>query len=208
MRLWQKLRAKGIILRESHDAPPEATGHLLRLGGLNRFGSPNYRLVWSENRLAWVAGLFEDRNDSGYLIREVLAARMLPKYPNRNRWIIEQWIAPEKYGSRETWWAVTREWGEEGNLPQLGPYPDRGDYEMACLMETPDTKEFVQITTTLIDEFFWAMKVARMRTYAERVRKRKEAAAKEKQDFKKYAHASLNEATMPVANDGMMVTVL
>jgi hypothetical protein len=208
--LWSKLIAKGDVLRESHIPPGEAVRLLTKLGGLNRFGEAKYRAVWSNDRLSWVAGKFEDRNAAGELIREVLAARYMQKYPVFNRWIIEQWLAPEAYGTPETWWRSTREWGEEGNLPQLGPYPSRGDFEIACVMESHPSsgQKFVQLTSTLIEEFFWLMNQAKMHRYRESVQRRKELAAKEKKDFVKYSHEYLNEATMPVANDGMMVTVL
>jgi hypothetical protein len=195
------------IIRESHNPPPWAAEMLTRSGGLNLYGEPVYRLVWSNNRLAWVAGRFTDRNNEGYVIREVLAARMMPKYPVQNRWIIEQFLPAEKYGTPEGWYRNTKEWGEEGNLPQLGPYPSRGDYELACLIETP-RREFVQVEPYIIEDFFWQLRLAKLTKYAENVRRRKEAAKREKEDFKKHAHEYLNETTMPVANDGMMVTVI
>ena len=195
------------IIRESQTVPSWAAAMLTQSGGLNRFGEPKYRLVWSSTRLAWVAGKFEDRDDNGYLIRGVLASRLMPKYPNRDRWIIEQYLPPEAYGSPEGWWERTREWGEEGNLPQLGPYPSRGDYELACLVETRDGA-FVQMEPYIIQDFFWQLRLAKMRTYAEGVRRAKERIAKEKQDYVAYNHEYLNEKTMPVANDSMMVTVL
>lgn len=209
MNLWRKITRKGIVLRDSCLPPREAVRLLTKIGGLNPFGEPNYRAVWSGQRFSWVAGLWTDRDSEGYVIREVLAARYTQKYPVFNRWILEQWLGPEKYGSPETWYRQTKEWGEEGNLPQLGPYPTRGDYELACLIETPPPERaFVQLTSTLIEDFFWQLKLAKMRSYAENVRHRKEVAAKEKADFVKYSHELLNEETMPVANGGMMVTVL
>jgi len=199
-------RASIQVFRESHLAPTWATEILTRSGGLNFYGEPLYRLVWANNRLAWCAGKWEDRDSEGYLIREVIAARLVPKYPIRDRWIIEQFLPAEKYGSRENWWRDTREWGEEGNLPQLGPYPSRGDYELACLIEDRD-KQFVQAEPYILRDFFLLMKLAKMRTYAEGVRRAKEKQAQEKRRYEQEARDILNEATMPVANDGMMVTV-
>jgi hypothetical protein len=195
------------VFRESHATPTWAAAILTQSGGLNLYGEPLFRAVWSNNRLAWCAGRFEDRDNSGHLVREVLAARLMPKYPVESRWIIEQWLPAEKYGSRDNWWQNTREWGEEGNLPQLGPYPSRGDYELACLLETR-VREFVQLEHWIIQDFFWQLKLAKMRSYAENVRRHKAAMAREKQEFKQYSHEYLNEQTMPVANDGMMVNVL
>jgi hypothetical protein len=195
------------VFHESYTAPTWAAAILTQSGGLNIYGEPFYRAVWSNNRFAWCAGKWEDRDTEGYLVREVLAARLVPKYPVRDRWIIEQWLPAEKYGSRENWWRDTREWGEEGNLPQLGPYPSRGDYELACLIETRD-RQFVQLEPYIIEDFFWQLKLAKMRSYAEGVRQAKEKQEQEKRRFLKQSHELLNEETMPVANDSMMVTVL
>lgn len=194
------------VLRESLPTPDWAVQRLTLAGGLNRFDGPNYRVVWSENRLAFVGGKFEDRDAEGNLIREVLDLRTMPKYPVFNRWIVEQWLPPEKYGTPEGWLRQTKEWGEEGNVPQLGPFPTRGDYEMACVLD--EGGNFIPLTPTILNDVILAIKVTRKKKYAESVRERKQLAEDKKRKDVEFSHQYLNEHTMPVANDGMMVTVL
>lgn len=200
-------KARVQVFRESLEPPKWAADFLTQAGGLNRFGEPLFRLVWSNSRLGFVGGRFEDRDEHGYLIREVLALRTMPKYLNPDRWIVEQWLAPERYGSPEAWYKQTKEWGEEGNIAQMGPYPSRGDYELLSVLETPQ-REFVQVERWILEGALWALRRAKQVSYAEGVRRRKEAAAKKRQADLAYSREMLNEATMPVANDGMMVTVL
>ena len=195
------------ITRETHETPEWASARLLTLGGRNRFGGPNFRCVWGWNRLDWVGGKFEDRDDDGNLIREVLGLRRMPRYPNCNRWYVEQWLPPEKYGSPENWMRQTREWGEEGNIPQLGPYPSLGEYEMLSVLET-ESGEFVQLTPLVLDEIIWALRTIKKRGYQEGVRARKALAEKRRQEAVKFGHEYLNEATLPLFNDKQFVTVL
>jgi hypothetical protein len=133
------------ILREMHEASPEVARELALAGGCNRFGEPNYRAVWGWSRLDWIGGKWEDRDTSGVLVREVIELRREPKYAPHNRWHIERWTPPESYGSPAQWNAQTLEIESGRNIPALGPYPSRGDYEHCFTLEGPDG-EFVQLT--------------------------------------------------------------
>lgn len=76
--------------------------------GANPHGEPLFRMVRADSRREWQMGEWR------------------PKYPKfGTQWIIEQWVEPEKYGSKEFWESAKDESG--GSL--LGPYPDKGDYE-------------------------------------------------------------------------------
>lgn len=142
--------------RETHETPQWAADRLKSVGGSNRFGDLNYRVTWGWNLLDLIGGKWEDRDSDGKLIREVHALRRVPKYPlYLNRWIIEQWIPPERYGSPDQWLRQTKEWGEEGNIPQLGPYPERGRYQMVCVLDVGG--RFVQLTSTTLDDVIRAV---------------------------------------------------
>src|SRR5260370_6487127 len=117
------------ILRETHDTPPEIAERLACAGGANRFGEPNFRAVWGWNRLAWIGGLFEDRDADGTLVREVAALRLEPKYPQLNRWHIERWLPPEAYGSPHFSHHQTLQVFGPRSLPPLRPDPPRGAYD-------------------------------------------------------------------------------
>ena len=138
------------VLRETHDTPESVARVLEIAGGSNRFGEPNYRAVWGWNRLAWIGGKFEDRDEHGVLIRERVELRREPKYPQVNRWHIERWVPPETYGSPRDWYSQTIEHAGAQSVPALGPYPSRGDYEHCFTLETP-RGEFIQLTATIAE---------------------------------------------------------
>jgi hypothetical protein len=136
------------VLRETHETPGNVTQRLLRAGGINRFGEPNYRAVWGWNRLGWIGGKFEEHDPAtGSFLREVVELRQEPKYPAVNRWHIERWVAPEAYGSPRMWYAQTIERENGISIPALGPYPSRGEYEHCFTLEGP-RGEFLQLTPT------------------------------------------------------------
>jgi len=136
-----------LVVRETHDTPETVAHRLERAGGINRFGEANYRAVWGWNRLAWIGGKFEDRDEHGALLRERIELRLEPKYPGVNRWHIERWLPPETYGSPRTWYAQTIERENGVSIPALGPYPSRGEYEHCFTLES-SRGEFVQLTPT------------------------------------------------------------
>lgn len=126
------------VIRETHDTPSSIQEVLRLAGGVNRFGEPNYRACWGWNRLDWIGGKWEDRDEHGVLLREVVEFRMEPKYFPFNRWHIERWMPAESYGSPWIWHHSTL-------TKELGPYPSRGDYELSFTIEAPDGT-FVQLT--------------------------------------------------------------
>lgn len=139
------------IGREIHQPPPELVARLTRAGGLNRFGEPNFRLVWGWSRLCWIGGRWEDRDASGALLRAVVELRQVPKYFPHDRWHLERWVPPEVYGSPEQWDRATVETEDGYRLPALGPYPSRGDWELCFTLETPDGR-FLPLEPQICDE--------------------------------------------------------
>ena len=149
------------VLRETHDTPDAVAQALVRAGGLNGYGEPNYRAIWGWNRLAWIGGKFEERDPStGSLLREVVELRQEPKYPAVNRWHIEKWLPPETYGSPRAWYTQTIERENGVSLPALGPYPQRGEYEHCFTLEGP-RGEFVQLTPTVVEHIACAIECSR-----------------------------------------------
>ncbi|HEY6206817.1 MAG TPA: hypothetical protein VIW21_11685 [Chthoniobacterales bacterium] len=148
------------IVRETHHTPEHVARRLVIAGGENRFGEANYRAVWGWNRLAWIGGKFEDRDEHGALLRERIELRREPKYPAVNRWHIERWVPPETYGSPREWYSQTTEHAGAQSVAALGPYPSRGDYEHCFTLETPDG-EFVQLTATIAEYLARAIECSR-----------------------------------------------
>jgi hypothetical protein len=157
------------VLRETHQPPPSVKRRLWLAGGSNRFGEPNYRAVWGWSRLGWVGGKWEDRDEAGGLVREVAELRYVPKYTPQDRWHIERWLPPEAYGSPLDWYAQTIERAGGGNIPALGPYPDRGEYEHCFTLEDAQGG-FVQLTPTVAEYIARAIETGRHVDAAERRR--------------------------------------
>jgi hypothetical protein len=141
---------------------------LIKLGGKNPFGFPNFRLVESERVLEKKGGNWHDWDENltaderapiirktitvreekeilGKIVpvdversivlpgntpwRVIAEVREIPKYSHLDTqgWILEKWFAPELFGGEEFW---TSQIVPGTTVPLLGPYPERGVYEM------------------------------------------------------------------------------
>jgi len=138
------------VTREIHEAPTAVRERIARVGGLNRFGEPNFRVAWGGSRLGWIGGRWTDRDANGNTIRESVELRYVPKYLPLDRWHIERWTPPEKYGAPENWYAQTVETEDGIRVPALGPYPSRGEYEHCFTLEDADG-EFIPLTPAACD---------------------------------------------------------
>ena len=194
------------VLRETHDTPENVAQRLGRAGGLNRFGEPNYRAIWGWNRLAWIGGKFEDRDDHGALLRERIELREEPKYPAVNRWHIERWLPPEAYGSPRQWYAQTIERENGVSIPALGPYPSRGDYEHCFTLEGPRS-EFLQLTPTAAEHIARAIEFSRMLSRAKTRAHLYDRAQRDEQHYETWAYDVLDDA-VPAFHKQPFVTVL
>lgn len=147
--------------RESIETPGYVAHALERAGGLNRFGEPNYRCVWGWSRLSWIGGEWFDRG------RTVVEERFVPKYLGFNRWHIERWTPPEAYGSPRYWRLTTTGVYGRVSIPELGPYPERGEYELSFTIESP-AGEFVPLTPTIVRTVAWSIEWSRGKSEVER----------------------------------------
>ena len=138
------------VLRETHEAPAAIRERVAHAGGSNRFGEPNFRVVWGGSRLTWIGGRWTDRDASGNVLRETIELRRVPKYLPHDRWHIERWMPPESYGSPEAWYAQTVEVEDGIRVPALGPYPARGEYEH-CFTLAGANGEFLPLSPAACD---------------------------------------------------------
>lgn len=138
------------VIRETHEAPAHVRERIARAGGANRFGEPNFGVVWGGSRLAWIGGRWTDRDAHGNVVREAIDLRRVPKYLPHDRWHIERWMPPEAYGSPEQWYAQTIEIENGIRIPALGPYPSRGEYEH-CFTLAGAHGEFIPLTASACD---------------------------------------------------------
>lgn len=193
------------ILRETHSVPASVARRLTIAGGTNRFGEPNYRAIWGWNRLAWIGGKFEDRDEHGVLLRECIELRQEPKYPQLNRWHIERWVPPETYGPPRLWYAQTIERANGISIPALGPYPSRGDYEH-CFTLQGAQGEFLQLTPTLVERVARAIEWSRGLPKAPQRARLYEREARREQQYELWAIDLLDDH-MPALHGQPFVTV-
>jgi hypothetical protein len=180
------------VLRETHDAPADVARELALAGGRNPYGEANYRAVWGWSRLDWIGGKWEDRDPvTGTLVREAIELRREPKYTPHNRWHIERWMPPESYGSPEAWGAQTVEILNGRNIPALGPYPSRGDYEHCFTLEGPHG-EFVQLTPAAARHIARAIETSRDISPAKKKEALQARAQREEREYDAYAEAALS----------------
>ena len=125
------------IFRQSREIAPEIQEVLTRAGGLNPYRQPRFRAIWGWNRLTLIGGEWINYDGSGNRIGSSIEVREVPKYEPYDRWYIEKWCAPELYGSKEHWEATTTETIDGIRIAALGPYPERGDYELSWRCEVP-----------------------------------------------------------------------
>jgi hypothetical protein len=193
------------VLRETHETPESVVRRLLRAGGINRFGDPNYRALWGWNRLAWIGGKFEDRDEHGVLLRERIEFREEPKYPAVNRWHIERWVPPEAYGSPRTWYSQTIERENGISIPALGPYPSRGEYEHCFTLEGP-RGDFIQLTPTAAEHIARAIEWSRRRPRARSRAQLYEREARSERHYENWALDVLDDS-VPAFHQQPFVTV-
>jgi hypothetical protein len=195
------------ILREKHETPDAVTYRLLRAGGINRLGEANYRAVWGWNRLGWIGGKFEEHDPAtGSLLREVVELRQEPKYPAVNRWHIERWMPPEVYGTPRQWYSQTLETATGKNIPALGPYPCRGEYEHCFTIEGPQG-EFIQLTPTVAEHIARAIEWSRQFPRALKRRSLVDREHREERAYDQWAYGVLDDA-VPTLHKQPFVTVL
>jgi len=193
------------VMRERHEAPESVLRRLEMVGGVNRYGEANYRVVWGWNRLAWIGGKFEDRDEKGELVREVVELRREPKYAAVNRWHVERWVPPEAYGSPKEWYAQTVERANGRNVPALGPYPERGEYEHCFTIQGPGG-EFVQLTPAIVEHVARAIEWARGTPKAKRRERLYERESREERAYEGWAYEMLDEG-VPAMHGQSFVTV-
>jgi hypothetical protein len=148
------------VIRETHEAPASIQTRVRQAGGNNRYGEPNFRVVWGRSRLTWIGGRWTDRDAHGNVIREAIELRQVPKYLPLDRWHIERWTPPEFYGSPELWYEQTVEVENGVRVPALGPYPARGEYEHCFTLEGSDG-EFIALTPAACDWIVRAIESSR-----------------------------------------------
>jgi hypothetical protein len=102
------------------DCPAWFQDELARIGGLNPYGEPIFRLQWSTEPRTVIGGRWDKDGFVGY--KEVPAAAGVPC------WALMVWEPRDVYGSLDRWEMDYRD--EETGLLQCGGYPKHGRYRL------------------------------------------------------------------------------
>lgn len=148
------------VIRETYNTPADVQERVTQAGGLNWFDEPNFRVVWGGSRLAWVGGKWIDHDENGRAVRECTELRQVPKYLPTDRWHVERWMPAEAYGSPDNWRTQTVEVESGIQIPALGPYPSRGEYEHCFTLQGVQGK-FVPLSPAACDWIVRAVEWAR-----------------------------------------------
>jgi hypothetical protein len=116
---------------ERLQCPPEFQARLTEVGGVNRYGQPNFRLAWAQTETVRQGGEWEAEGDWFRGYRDILLGDGLP------HWMLLQWcdagkcvemphIPPE---SDVAFYAANK--CTKTGLQLLGQYPYHGSYQIA-----------------------------------------------------------------------------
>lgn len=199
-----------------HRTCPEHIAEALRVaGGENRFGEPNFRVVWGYDRIVPIHGQWEEWGNyqatlkdkhTGYsetrhfskLEKTVIETRHVPKYLPGNCWHLEMWRPPEEYGSPEEWSKLGEEVIKGLTIDTSGPFPSRGEYELCYPLTSDGTSRGtpVILVESVVEEI-----VNMIRRGREQFNFQQRKAAIEQREAKK--EEGLVKRTCDILKDGM-----
>lgn len=149
---------------ERRQCPPEFVDRLIALGGLNRFGEPNWRVVWGQSEIEIVGGTWDVPKPGTHFIvnpkgelqempntMEVAEMREVLKYEGQACWVLERWFPPENYGTEFQWYTENADPKGSG-LSLLGKYPDEGYYETCQRLITSEGRA-VELNDAVLDYY-------------------------------------------------------
>ncbi len=166
------------IIRERHETPAAVERIITRVGGMTPPGYrllARFRVIWGWNCLAWVGTGTPWRAPT----RE---PKYFPPMHNPNRWYLEKWLPPEKYGAPENW-----------NWRELGPYPSEGDYEHVMTLEDR-SGNFIPLSVASIELMIQAVEFSRGFRMSERKAALERREAKKDREFERQGFDILDDA--------------
>jgi len=93
---------------------------LTRVGGTNKYGEPNFKLVWGQSATM---------RDGGYFLKDgYLGYRDVPAVGGEACWALMMWEPAEKFGTPYRWYKDHTD--EVTGLVTLGRYPHQGRYRV------------------------------------------------------------------------------
>lgn len=168
--------------------PPEYQKRIAHAGGFNKYGEPNFKLVWGEAWSTRAGGFWEHTGFSGY--RDV--------YTNETPcWLLLEWKAPEEFGSPTSYYI--QNYDEATGLQDLGEFPYAGRYQVMFILRDYDMRngalviDPMKLNGMLIDSIIPLMKLGQQVSYQRRAQAIKERRQREEEEQTRiYADARMD----------------
>jgi len=166
---------------------------ITRAGGLNRYGKPNFLLVWGPSWKDRRGGTWNANGKYFRGYKEVVEEK-------RPTWILKQWYAPEEFGTPEMWYLTNIE--PESGLQLLGEFPYRGMYmtlQTLCwarLVNGELKVEYMPLNSEIVDMLVPLAIEAKKASFTRRKIAAEALAAKEEKDLESEIEARRNNARL------------
>lgn len=118
---------------ETRKCPEQYQARLTRMFGKNRFGEPNFKIVWNQSQFLRMGNVWTDANG-----KEFVGYRDTYQGDGQPCWMIMRWMPPEHYGSPKTYYR--NNFDQRSGMYYTGEYPWKGRYEIAQALIN---KEFI-----------------------------------------------------------------
>lgn len=163
------------VLKTERKLPPEIEDVILRSGGTNPYGEPNFKIVWGEN----------------YVTRTGFGDMRLFPIP---AWVLLQWKSPAEWGSPDSW-----------DYEALGAYPSRGMYApMSPFYERIDKKIVPMEMSVRVAEFImYTVMAYQCDTPEKRLAVMKAMKEKQDKEIENRIADNLQDAVGTIAVDGI-----
>lgn len=163
------------VLKTERKLPPEIEELILRSGGTNLYGEPNFKIVWGEN----------------YVTRTGFGDMRLFPIP---AWVLLQWEPAEKWGNPESW-----------DYQVLGDFPHRGMYNpVQPFFERIDGKVVpMEMTRRVAESIMYVVMAYQCDTPEKRLAIIKAIKEKDEKDMENRIADNLQDAVGSIALDGI-----
>ena len=129
-----------LSIRGQEKKPQLWVGASLRKFGINTYGEPLFRVVFSDSRTQKVGGKHTERSKKPASTAEIVANdgkdnydsewvgyKYYPLYHGKHCYVLEKWLSSVDFGGTPKLWEIQQTDPETGLLV-CGPYPSRGEY--------------------------------------------------------------------------------
>lgn len=180
------------VVREHQECPQPFKDFLVRIGGLNPHGEPNFRLTWGQSSTKNIWGQME----GGFRGKHTVL-----RYGGVAAWHLEEWKPPSYFGTPEDWY--TKSWDAETELHTQGDYPFRGDYICQVQLYTRRFEKDKMIVDALplnyevLELMIPAIFESRSITYSQVKEFNHKEIQKQKQDFRNKSIDAYRNAQIP-----------